>query len=80
MFEEIGKILKEEYGIVDISRDMDVKGGLGLNSFDLMNLICIVEERYHIEIDEEQYRQLVTLGEMCDYVELKIREQRGKAG
>ncbi|WP_297957843.1 acyl carrier protein [uncultured Ruminococcus sp.] len=68
MFEIMKKVLEEEYGITDIAPDMNIRRDLGLSSFDLMNLICIVEERFGIELDEEQYRHLTTVGEMCDMV------------
>lgn len=68
MFEIMKKVLEEEYGITDIAPDMNIRRDLGLSSFDLMNLICIVEERFGIELDEEQYRHLTTVREMCDMV------------
>ena len=69
MLEEIKKILKEEYGLTDVSEQTDIRKDLGLNSFELMNLLCILEERYGIELDEEKYRDLSTVGEMCRCLE-----------
>ena len=69
MLEDIRKILKEEYQITDISEGTDFKKELGLNSLDFMNLICIVEEKYGIELDEEKYRRMTTVGELCEYLE-----------
>ena len=69
MLEEIKKILKDEYQITGVSADTGFKKELGLSSFDFMNLICIVEEKYGIELDEEKYRAMTTVGELCSYLE-----------
>jgi acyl carrier protein len=74
MFEDIKQILSENYGIKDIDLNTDFKKDLGLNSFDLMNLVCLVEERYSIELDEEKYRKMTTIGQMCDYLKTLIEE------
>ena len=64
MLEEVKKILAEEYRITDVTRDTDFKKELGLNSFDFMNLICIAEEKY---------RNMSTVGELCDYLESLVK-------
>ena len=48
MFEEIVKILKENYGIEDVKPESNFKKDLGLNSFDLMELAFIAEERLQL--------------------------------
>ena len=74
MFDDIRQILLENYGIKDIDNSADFKKDLGLNSFDLMNLVCLIEERYAIELDEEKYRKMITIGQMCDYLNTLIKE------
>ena len=44
MIHEIARLLREEYGIRDLDPDASIRKDLGLSSFDLMNLICLVEE------------------------------------
>jgi acyl carrier protein len=75
MFDRIEKLLAEEYGIAGLSPDMNIKKDLGLNSFDLMNLMCIVEDEFGIELDEADFRHLSTVGEMCGHVEKLIGEK-----
>ncbi|MBQ8983123.1 MAG: hypothetical protein IJ079_05985 [Lachnospiraceae bacterium] len=72
MFEEIKKILSEEYGITELSMSTNFKKDLGLSSFDFMNLICIVEDRYQVELDEEKYRSLTTIEDLTNYLEVLI--------
>ena len=49
MFEEIVKILKENYEIEDVKPESNFKKDLGLSSFDLMELAFIAEERQIIK-------------------------------
>lgn len=72
MFEEIKKILSEEYGITELTMSTNFKKDLGLSSFDFMNLICIVEDRYQVELDEEKYRSLTTIEDLTNYLEVLI--------
>ena len=76
MFDKIKNILSKEYGTNDLSPEMNFKTDLGLNSFDLMNLLCIAEEEFSIEIEEEDYRHLKTVGEMCTLLEKLTGEKR----
>ena len=72
MFEKIARILKENYEIETLSPEMNFKTDLGLNSFDLMELTCIAEDEFGIELEEEKYRSLETVGEMCEYLETLV--------
>jgi acyl carrier protein len=69
MLEEFRKILKEYYEITDVELTSNFKKDFDLTSFDFVNLICIIEEQYDIEIEEDQYRSLNTIGELIQYIE-----------
>jgi acyl carrier protein len=69
MLEEFRKILKEYYEIADVELTSNFKKDFDLTSFDFVNLICIIEEQYDIEIEEDQYRSLNTIGELIEYIE-----------
>ncbi|MBR4580971.1 MAG: hypothetical protein IKO32_07035 [Lachnospiraceae bacterium] len=69
MLEVIKQMLEEEYQLTDVNLDTDFKKDLGLNSFDFLNLICLFEEKYNVELDEEKYRNMSTIGELCEYLE-----------
>ncbi len=69
MIDKIKKILKDEYDIKELRMDMNIKNDLGLTSLDFANLICILEEQLDIEIDEENYRQIVTVEDFVNYIE-----------
>ena len=69
MLEVMKQMLEEEYQLTDVNLDTDFKKDLGLNSFDFLNLICLFEENYNVELDEEKYRNMSTIGELCEYLE-----------
>ena len=69
MFEEIVKILKENYGIEDVKPESNFKKDLGLNSFDLMELAFVAEEILGVEMKEDAYRKAETIKDICDYLE-----------
>ena len=69
MFDEICKILKENYGIEEVTPETNFKKDLGINSFDLMELALIAEERFNLEIDESKYRGAETIKDICEYLE-----------
>lgn len=68
MFEEMKKILREKYGIEEVEPNSNLRKDLGLTSFDFANLICIMEERFGIEIDTEKYREIVTAEDFVNYL------------
>ena len=72
MFEELKKILKDNYQIEDIELSTNFKKDLDLTSFDFVNLITLIEDKYKIEIEEESYRRLNTVRELIEYLEGRI--------
>lgn len=72
MFEELKKILKDNYQIEDIELSTNFKKDLDLTSFDFVNLIALIEDKYKIEIEEESYRRLNTVRELIEYLEGRI--------
>ncbi|MBO5648798.1 MAG: acyl carrier protein, partial [Clostridia bacterium] len=41
----------------------------GINSLELADLIFSCEAKYNIEIDEDDYRKFVTVGDVIAYLE-----------
>ena len=52
MLEKLTNIIREHTGdnSIVINEDMDLKADLGLNSLDLVNLACVVEDEFDIVI------------------------------
>ncbi len=73
MFEDFKKLLVEQMNINenDITEDAELVGDLGINSLELADLIFSCEDKYSIEINEEDYRKFITVGDVVDYLSQK---------
>ena len=74
MFEEIKQILVDEIQIKpeDIKPDAELVTDLGLNSIEIADLVLMCEEKYDIEIDEEETKECITLGDFVNYLEKAV--------
>jgi len=74
MYEELKKILIEEMQIKkeDISPDAKLVADLGFNSLELADLVVLCEDKYNIEINEEDARGFQTVSDVSDYLESLI--------
>ncbi len=73
MFEEIKEALEEELDVPAdiITPSSEFVNDLKLNSLELADLVVICEERFEIEIDEEDVHSLITVGDLVEYIESK---------
>lgn len=70
MLEEMKEIIcqyveVEPEKITDDARFME---DLGFNSFDFMSLVGEIEDRYEIEVDEQEVVQIKTVKDAMDYI------------
>lgn len=75
IFEFFSTFLKENYEINHLEMSTNFKKELGLTSFDFVNLICVIEEKYNVELEEERYRRISTIEELVEYVEEQIERE-----
>ena len=71
MFEAVRDTISE---VCMIDKDMITESSglvsdLGLNSFEMINLIIAFEERLGIEIDEEELPEFETVGDIAGFLE-----------
>ena len=71
MLEKITQIIHENTGNYElvINEDTILLADLGLNSLDLLNLVCIVEDEFDIEIPDRVVWQFKTVGDVMKFVE-----------
>lgn len=69
MLSDFKKILKEYYDVDNVELTSNFKKDFGLTSFDFVNLICLIEDKYGIEIEESKYRSINTIEDLIQYLE-----------
>lgn len=70
MLERLTAILEERMGEtgISISRDTVLLADLGLNSFELIEMVCAVEEEFDIEIPDREIKSFKTVGDIMDFI------------
>ena len=71
MFEKVKALLVEELQINenDITMDAELTGDLNINSIELADLIMMCEEKFGVEINEEDANKFATVGDVVNYLE-----------
>ena len=74
MFEKFKELLVEQMNIEadDVKPEAELVSDLGINSLELADLVFTCEDKFGIEIDEEDYRKFVTVGDVVAYLETKV--------
>lgn len=70
MLEKLTQIIRENTGNneITINEDTVLLADLGLNSLDLLNLVCIVEDEFDIEIPDRIVWQFKTVGDVMKFI------------
>lgn len=73
MLKEIIQFLKDYYNLdeVQITSNSTLIGDLGLTSFQIIEMCSLIEEKYKVEIEEEDLAVLETVGDFANYLESK---------
>ena len=73
MFEEFKKVLVDQMNLdpAQITEKAELVNDLGINSLELADLVFTCEEKWNIEIDEEDFQKFVTVGDVVSYLEAK---------
>ena len=71
MLEQLANLVYDQTGdrSVEITRDTVLLADLGMNSFDLVNLVCVVEDEFDVEIPDRVIGTFKTVGDVIDYIE-----------
>ena len=70
MLNKLTEIIREQTGddTITIDRDSVLLADLGLNSFDLINLVCVLEDEFEVEIPDRVIGNFKTVGDVVDYI------------
>lgn len=71
-------IIAHEMGIdvKDIDAETVLTDDLGADSLDLIELTMAIEEEFQGEIPDEDAKQILTVGQIVEYVEKKVAEAK----
>ena len=71
MYEKFVRLLVDELQIDrnDITMEAELSNDLGINSIELADLVMICEDKFEIEINDEDIRQFVTVADVVNYLE-----------
>ena len=71
MFEKLKQLLVDELSIDenDITLEAELSGDLGINSIELADLVMLCEDKFGIEINDDDIHKLVTVGDVVTYLE-----------
>lgn len=73
--DDLLEILKDytDGRITQVNPDDVMTSDLGLNSFELFDLICIIEEKYDISIPDKMLPKLITVKDVVEHLESVIK-------
>ncbi len=71
MYEQFADLLVDELQIDrdEITMEAELSGDLGINSIELADLVMLCEDRFGIEINDEDIRGFTTVGDVVTYLE-----------
>ncbi len=74
LFEEIRKVITEQLNVdaVQVTPEAEFVKDLGADSLDVVELIMASEEKFGIEIPDEQAEKIVNVGDVMKYIEKQL--------
>lgn len=56
-----------------ISEDTVILRDLGINSYDIVELVCVLEDEFDIAIPDKKIKSFVTVGDIIKFIEEQKR-------
>lgn len=74
VFDALKEVLTDKLKVEPdrVTLEADLFDGLGLDSIDLMTAVMAVEEKFGIEVADEELEKVATLGEAVDLLSEKV--------
>lgn len=71
MFEKVKQLLIDELQVDadKITEDAELANDLGVNSLELADMILLCEEKFGIEISDDDIHKFITVGDVVKYLE-----------
>lgn len=71
MIEKLRQILRNTIDVdtnIEIDKNTVILRDLGVDSLEMIELVCAVEDEFDIEIADKKIKSLVTIGDLIDYI------------
>ena len=71
MIEKLRQILRNTIDIdtnIEIDKNTVILRDLGVDSLEMIELVCAVEDEFDIEIADKKIKSLVTIGDLINYI------------
>ncbi len=66
---EVMKVLNENLNPQNLSEDTKLISDLQMNSLDTLEMVVALEDRFDINLDNDEIEKLVTVRDVVDYLE-----------
>lgn len=78
LFDDVKNIIVEQLHVAPekVTEDAKFIDDLGADSLDIVELIMAFEEKFGIEIPDEDAQKLETVGKAVAYLEAKLQEKK----
>ena len=78
LIDDVKNIIVEQLGVDENAVDSTASfvDDLGADSLDIVELVMAFEEKFGVEIPDEDSQQLVTVGKAAEYLQKKIAEKK----
>lgn len=76
MLNEIKEILSRysEVSMDEMDENSNLLVDIGMNSIDMVNVVCDIEDKYNVQIEMNEVYELVSIGDIEKYVDKLIKE------
>jgi len=76
MFELIKNILVEDMQVNpdDVTLEAELINDLGINSLELADLILLCEEKFGVEIKDDDIHKFITVGDVVNYLNDNVKD------
>jgi acyl carrier protein len=63
----------------DLKETDNLREGLGLDSVDVVSVVSQIERRFHVRMSHRELEKLVTVGDVLDLLEAKLKQSPSSA-
>ena len=77
MFEKVKDILVNDMQLPekDVKPEAELISDLGINSLELADLVLMCEEKFGVQIDDDEIHRFVTVGDIVNYLNEEIGDK-----